>query len=130
MSQVKGKKILVVEDEPVIAAVVERVLSGMDAEVDIAANGKIAQGMLERKQYDLFLVDIRTPTMNGKELYEWMKQRHPQITGRVVFTTGDLITGDIETFLKQSGCLYLPKPFSPDELKNIVNKAFEEEQDA
>ena len=114
MSQVKGKKILVVEDEPVIAAVVERVLSGMDAEVDIAANGKISQGMLERKQYDLFLVDIRTPTMNGKELYAWMKQKHPHMARCVIFTTGDLITGDTETFLKQSGCLFLPKPFSPD----------------
>ena len=53
MSQVKGKKILVVEDEPVIATVARRVLTAMGFEVEIAINGQVAQHMLDKKVYDL-----------------------------------------------------------------------------
>jgi len=126
----RGKRILVVEDEPVIAAVVKRVLTAMGLEVDTVTNGMEAQDIIPKKHYDLYLVDIRTPAMNGKELYEWMKQVLPRVAEHVIFTTGDLITGDTETFLKQSGRSFLPKPFRPDELKIIIDKALKEERDA
>jgi len=62
------KRILVVEDEPAISDVCQRVLTGEGFEVDIAVDGKVAQDMIGEKQYDLCLIDIRTPAMNGKKL--------------------------------------------------------------
>jgi DNA-binding response OmpR family regulator len=121
----RGRKILIVEDEASIGDVCRRVLTKEGFEVDIAANGKIAQGIIGEKQYDLCLIDIRTPAMNGKQLYEWLEEKYPQITRRVIFTTGDVMEGDIQKFLKETGKPFLPKPFSPGELKAIVKQTLQ-----
>ncbi len=122
-SGAEARRVLVVEDEPVISRVCSQTLCGEGFEVDIAANGSIAEGMLEKKEYDLILIDIRTPVMNGKQLYQSINDKHPDLTDRVIFTTGDLLGGDTKSFLEQSGRLFLPKPFTPDELKTIVGEA-------
>ena len=102
-----AKKILVVEDEPSITQVCQRVLRAEGFEVDVAANGKAGQDMIENKTYDLLLVDIRTPAMSGQELYEWLQEKHPQIAERVIFTTGDMMRGDTQTFLQKTGQPYV-----------------------
>ncbi len=78
--------------------------------------------MIEEQQYDLCLIDIRTPAMNGKELYQWLQEKYPQQVDRVIFTTGDVMGGDTLTFIEQAGRPFLPKPFTPDELKAIVSE--------
>ncbi len=64
------KRVLVVEDEPAINVICRRVLTGEGFEVDIAVQGKVAQDMIDKKQYDLCLIDIRLPAMTGKELHQ------------------------------------------------------------
>ncbi len=120
------KKILVVEDEPAICNICQRVLTREGFEVNIAVNGRVAQDMIEQKQFSLCLVDIRTPEMNGEELYQWLEKKYPQLSDRVIFTTGDTMGGDIQAFLEQSGRTFLPKPFTPEELKAIVQEAFKQ----
>ena len=117
------KRILVVEDEPVISNVCLRVLTDEGFEVDIAVNGQVAEDMIERQSYDLCLIDIRTPVMNGKELFQYISEKHPELTDRVIFTTGDMIGGDTQSFLKGTGRLFLPKPFAPGELRAVVKEA-------
>jgi len=121
-----AKRILIVEDEPAICDLCRRVLSSVYFEIDVAANGKVAQDMLAEKQYDLCLMDIKLPTMNGKELYQWLEERHPQLASRVIFTTGDVMGGDTQIFLEQAARPFLPKPFTPDELKTIIRETLEE----
>jgi len=116
------KRILVVEDEPAISGLCQRVLSDEGIEVDIAANGKIAQDMVTQKQYDLLLIDIRTPEMTGKEFYQWLQEKHPQLASRVVFTSGSVAGQDTMFFVEQSGRPFLPKPFTPDELRTIMKQ--------
>ncbi len=118
------KRILIVEDEPSIGNICRRVLTSEASTVDIAINGKVAQGMIEDNHYDLCLIDIRTPEMDGKELYQWLKERHPQLSSSVIFTSGDVIGGDTQRFLEQAARPFLPKPFTPDELKSIINEGF------
>jgi len=120
------KRVLVVEDEPAISDVCRRVLTGEGFEVDIAVNGKVAQGMIDEQQYDLCLIDIRTPAMNGIDLYQWLEEKHPKVANRVIFTTGDVMSGDIKDFLEQTSRPYLPKPFTPDEIRSIVRENLEE----
>ncbi len=116
------KKILIVEDELAIGELCRRVLTGEGFEVDITVNGRIAQDIIEKKQYDLYLVDIRTPEINGMELYQWLKEKHPQLANRVVFTSGSVIDKDIKIFLGQTDRPFLSKPFTSDELKAIVRE--------
>ncbi len=120
------KRILVVEDELGIGNLCQRVLTREGYEVDIAANGKIAQDMIEEKQYDLLLLDIRMPVMNGKEFYQWLQEKHPQLAARVAFTTGSVTSEETPAFLKQSGRPYLLKPFGRDELKTFIEEALKQ----
>lgn len=125
-SSASAKRILVVEDEPTISQVCQRVLTSEGFEVEIAVNGRVAQDMIKKEQYDLCLIDIRTPTMNGKELYQWLKEKYPRLTSRVIFTTGDMMREDISNFLEQAARPFLPKPFTPDELRAIIKEALKQ----
>ena len=120
------KRILVVEDELSIGNMCRRVFTGEGFEVDVAVNGRVAQDMIEGKQYDLCLIDMRTPKMNGEELYQWLQKKYPQLTSRVIFTTGSVIGGDTMTFVEQSGRPFLPKPFTPKELTAVVEEALKQ----
>lgn len=118
-----AKKVLVVEDEPSISNLCQRVLSGEGFEVDVAVNGKVAQNMINMKQYDLCLIDMRTPAMSGMELYLWLKPEKPELVQGVIFTTGDVMREDIRDFLEQAGRSFLIKPFTPDELIIVIKQA-------
>ncbi len=121
-----AKRILVVEDEPAICDVFQRVLTSQGFEVDIAVNGRVAQDMIEEKQYDLCLLDVRTPKMSGIELYQWLQKKYPQLTSRVIFTTGSVMGGDTIAFVEQTGRPLLSKPFAPNELRDIVREALKQ----
>ena len=120
------KRILIMDDEPAICALCQRVLHGKGFEVDIAVNGKVAQDMIEDKKYDLFLIDIRTPGVTGKELYQWLKEKHPQLVSKVILTTGSVLGKGTMTFIEQTGRPFLPKPFTPGELKAVVREALKQ----
>lgn len=117
------KRILLVEDEPSLCELCRRVLTGEGFEVDIAVNGKAAQDMIEKQQYHLFLIDIRLPVMTGNELYQWLQEKHPQLVNRVIFTTGSVLGGDTQSFLRNSGRPVLIKPFIPEQLKVTIRLA-------
>ena len=117
-----NSRILLVEDESGIRRICRRVLIAEGYQVDVAAHGAIAEEMLMEEDYDLILVDIKTPVMNGKQLYQYIRERHPGLIDRVVFTTGDVIGNDTQSFLEQAGRPVLLKPFTPGDLKATVKK--------
>ena len=92
MQQAKanGIRILVVEDEPTICEVCLRTLTVEGFDVDISVNGEAAKDVLPKKEYDLCLIDIRTPLMNGKELYHHIEEKYPRLAKGVIFTTADI----------------------------------------
>jgi DNA-binding NtrC family response regulator len=116
------KKVLVVEDEPIIGKVCQRTLTASGFKVDMAVNGLVAKKMVGEKSYDLCLSDIRTPEMNGIELFEYLEQEHPELACKMIFTTGDVLSNNIETFLKRVNRPFLAKPFSPDELRKVIGQ--------
>jgi CheY-like chemotaxis protein len=122
MKYASGKRILVVEDEPFISQICVRILTGDGATVAVAIDGRIAQVMLGEEKYDLCVFDIRTPQMNGMELYQYVKQEYPKLIDKIVFTTGDVLSPNIAAFLEEVKRPYLPKPFTPDELRKVVQK--------
>jgi DNA-binding response OmpR family regulator len=117
------KRILVVEDDMSIGNMCQRVLTREGFEVDTAVNGALAQEMIDKKRYHICLIDIRTPQMSGVELYQWIQDKYSQMANGVIFTTGSLIGEEIQTFIRQSGRPFLPKPFAPDELTAIIEKS-------
>ena len=71
------KRILAIDDEPIIIRVSVKVLSAEGFDVDVACNGLVAKEMAGINEYDLYLSDIRTPAMNGMQFYEYLRQAQP-----------------------------------------------------
>ena len=117
------KSVLVVEDEPGIARICLRTLTAEGFQVDVAVNGEIGLDMWRKKNYDLCISDIRTPHMSGIELFHQLENENPEAVKKFIFTTGDVLSGNIKEFLEASGRPYLPKPFTPEDLRAIVRKA-------
>jgi DNA-binding response OmpR family regulator len=82
--------------------------------------------MIDKKQYHICLIDIRTPQMIGTELYQWLQKKYPQVANQVIFTTGSLIDEKTMAFIQQSGRPFLPKPFTPKELTAIVKESLKQ----
>ena len=120
-NEANGRSVLVVEDEPGIAKVCMRVLTAEGFQVDVAENGDFALDMWREKDYDLCISDIRTPRMNGVELYRQLEIERPEAVKKFIFTTGDVLSGNIKTFLEETMRPCLPKPFAPENLRAIVN---------
>lgn len=115
-------RVLVVEDEPSISQVCLRTLVEEGFEVDIAENGAKAQEKLKAKDYDICLIDIMTPVMDGKRLFRWITEKHPYLITSVIFTTGDSINPDTRIFLERAYRPLLPKPFTLDVLRTVVRE--------
>ncbi len=120
------KRVLVVEDELVISQVCLRTLTSEGFEVDIAVNGQVARDRLRERDYDLVIIDIRTPVMDGKELYQCITEKHPNLINGVILTTGDVVDEYTQRFLGLAGRPFLPKPFTPHELKVIVRETLKQ----
>ena len=116
------KRILIVDDEPAICQFCQRVLTEEGFGVDIAPDGRIAQSMISKQEYDLYLFDIKMPIESGKELYIWLQGTHPNSAERVTFITGSAIGSDTESFLQNSGRQVLLKPFTTEELEATVTQ--------
>ncbi len=119
----RKKRILIVDDEPAIRELCQRVLTEEGFEVDTAPDGRVAQAMISEREYGLYFIDIKMPLMDGKELYESLQTTYPRSAGRVVFTTGSAIGQETESFLQSSSRPVLRKPFTTEELKAIIRQA-------
>jgi DNA-binding response OmpR family regulator len=120
------RRVLVIEDEPAIGLICTRTLTAEGFEVKIVTKGKIARTMLHNEEYDLYIIDIRIPEVNGMELYKYLEEEHPEWARRVIFSSGDVLSGDTGSFVKRTGQPFLSKPFTPDQLRAMVRKTMSE----
>lgn len=119
-------RILVVDDEEIVVRSCLRILAAETYEVESAQSGLEALRKIEGGPFDVLILDIMMPQMDGLELLQRVKETHPDID--VIMVTG---LSQIETAvrsMKLGAFDYLPKPFDPDELKHIVARALERRQ--
>lgn len=107
-------KILIVEDEAKVAEVLKRGLTEEGYEADIAFDGQVGLRMAQSGSYDLILLDINLPLMNGLELCRQLRQKD-EITP-VLMLTALGMSDDIVAGLETGADDYLPKPFRFNEL--------------
>jgi len=119
---VPGKTILVVDDEPAVAALLAEALSRDGYNVDTAANGAVALERLAAQKYDLIISDSGMPVLSGPELYRELERRDPHLVRRFVFVTGDVLNPSTRAFLEQTGAPQLEKPFTLESVKRVVRR--------
>ena len=126
MEENSAKKILIVDDEPSIGEVCWEILTYEGFYVELASNGKVARKMVEVATYDVILLDIRMPEENGKDFFRWFSEEHPQLEKTIAFTSGDTMSGETRIEMGSTTRPFLPKPFTPDELKAFVQSVLDE----
>lgn len=115
------KRVLVIEDEPIIARICSRVLTSDGFAVDVACNGIVAKDMLQNNRYDVCISDIRIPEMSGIELYHYIRDNHAHLVDNIIFISGDVLNNEVKHFLMDNTVHFLAKPFSPQELTGAIN---------
>lgn len=107
-------KILLIEDERSIADAVEAILQDDNYEVDLAYDGLSGKELIVSVDYDLILLDIMLPGMDGYSILSFMRDR--KITTPVICLTAKAEPGDIVKGLDLGADDYLTKPFDAGEL--------------
>lgn len=113
------QQILLVDDSQFNIAVLKEILSKQDYQVDEATHGRIALELIEQKIYDLIILDVIMPGMNGFEVCREIK-KHPQYKDIPII----FVTSDEENMLKgfKAGAVdYIPKSYNQTELLARVN---------
>jgi signal transduction histidine kinase/ActR/RegA family two-component response regulator len=116
------KMILIVDDEPDIAAMLADALALDGHRTEIATNGAIALERLGQRPYDLVVSDTKMPVLSGEELYEKLQQHFPAMRERIIFLTGDLLSREKREFLERTGVPFLAKPCDLGQVRQLVHR--------
>jgi signal transduction histidine kinase len=119
---VAPKRVLVVDDEPEISALLVEIVAAAGHQVDVAEHGAAALEYLTQHQYDLVLTDTKMPELDGVALYREVARRLPALCGRMVFLTGDVLDSAKREFLEATGAPFLMKPFDVLEVRRLVHR--------
>jgi len=117
-----GKKVLVIDDEEPILQMVRETLTRRGYQVDIAADGETGLRHMDRNQYDVTLCDWKMPGLNGQQVYERVRSKHPAQSERMIFITGDMVNEKTCKFLEDQKRICLAKPFTFDEFRSAIRK--------
>jgi CheY-like chemotaxis protein len=120
---VRGKRILVVDDEPLVAEVLAEMLAADDHEVTIAPNGAVALEKISADRFDLVITDIKMPDLDGPGLYRALALGDAGLRQRLVFITGDTLSTETRQFVEMTGAPRLVKPFDVETVRRVVQAA-------
>jgi CheY-like chemotaxis protein len=115
-------RVLVVDDEVALREALSRFLQRRDIHVEGVADGWEAIRLLEQRDFDVIISDVRMPGMSGREFLERLRRDRPGLVARLVFSTGDSFTPETATLLKESGVPTVAKPFDFAVLERVVRE--------
>lgn len=116
-------KILIIDDEEVVRDSCTLILEGSGFPVATATNGAQGLELVQATQPDLVFVDLKMPGISGLEVLERIRAVDPNIV-TIVITGFATVSSAVEA-MKQGAYDFLPKPFTPDEFRLIVQRGFE-----
>ncbi len=116
-------KILVIDDEEIVCLSCQRILTEEGYEVQTRLSGPEGLKLLAEEPFDLVIVDLKMPGMDGIEVLQAIKRDYPQTP--VIMITGYATVESAVEAMKSGAFDYLPKPFTPDEVAVVVKKALE-----
>ena len=114
-------KVLIIDDEESLRIACEQTLELDGFSVSTAANGLAGIELARRESFHVVLLDLRMPGMYGMEVLQKLRQESPN--AMVIVITGYATIESAVKAIKQGAYDYLPKPFTPEALTALVNKA-------
>ena len=116
-------RILIVDDEEIVVRSCIRALEQPGRDLTAVHSGAEALQVVERSSFDAVVLDIMMPGIDGLEVLQRIKESHPAV--EVVMVTGLSQIDTAVRSMKLGAFDYLPKPFDPDELRLVVDRALE-----
>ena len=120
-----GTRVLMVEDNELNQRMLGVMLRKLECDFMIAGNGKLAVTILEKEKFDMVLMDIQLPEMNGIEVTKVIRSGNSKVLDKnipVIAVTANALRGDRERFLKEGMDDYMSKPFELKELCEMIMK--------
>jgi len=117
-----GHRVLVVDDEEMLRALVADVLSEEGYAVDQASNGDEALELAAQNEYGAVICDLKMPGLSGEVIYDRLCELRPGLAQRVIFATGDTSGQACEGLLSRAGDKLLHKPFSIAQLVDLTSQ--------
>lgn len=114
-------KVLVVDDDLVLQQSVKKALEFHHFNVDVASNGKEAVGAVYKEKYDLVVMDVNMPEMDGITALTEIKKHDPTMI--VIILTAYSNVGDAVKAVKEGAYNYLEKPISSESLTSLIKRA-------
>ncbi|MDX5443308.1 MAG: response regulator, partial [Hymenobacteraceae bacterium] len=119
-------KVLLAEDNQINQLLVDKIITDWGFSLDIAENGKVALEMAAKKPYDLILMDMQMPEMDGYEAIQQLRQMQNKLaTIPVIALTAHATKGEIDKCLNAGANAFLSKPFDPDDLLLEISGLFQ-----
>ncbi len=122
---IKGKRILVADDDEAIRSTMSEILSKDGCIVEVAADGEEAVQLIEKAPFDLVLSDIKMPKRDGYEIYSWVREKHPNMPVILMTAFGYDPNHSIVQARQKGLEVVLFKPFKVTVLRNAIRKALE-----
>ncbi|HHY22372.1 MAG TPA: response regulator [Bacilli bacterium] len=116
------RKVLVVDDQYGIRVLLKEILEKDGYAMYQAANGMQALTLIEQHQFDLVLLDVKLPGMNGLEILKQVKEQYPQVEVIMMTAYGELNL--IKEARKLGALAYFTKPFDISEVRKIIANSF------
>ncbi|MBI4205523.1 MAG: response regulator [Betaproteobacteria bacterium] len=113
--------ILVVDDEEIVRLSYSRTLTSACRNVEVAGNGIEALRVMERHPFDVILLDLRMPGMDGMTVLKMIKEKWPEC--QVVVITGYPSVETAKEAVRLGAHDYLAKPVGPDDVISAANGA-------
>jgi CheY-like chemotaxis protein len=116
-------RVLLIEDEPAVMALVRAVLEGHGYTVVPTESGAEALRLLEAEDFHGVVSDMRTPGgVDGAQVYAWIADHRPELASRLVFITGDIASEETAATLRRTGAPCVEKPFRVHEFISVVER--------
>lgn len=121
-ANIAGARILLVEDNKLNQQVATEVLESIGVSVDIASNGQRALEKIKNKEYDLILMDIQMPIMDGLEATRVIREEYQLESLPVIAMTAHALVGDKEKSLVAGMNDHITKPIEPEVLMETLGR--------
>jgi DNA-binding NtrC family response regulator len=117
------KKILVIDDEPIIRISCERTLAPEGYEVRTASGGREGLTFLEQENFGLVILDLKMPDIDGIEVLNAIREKWPET--KVIMISGYSTVDTAVQALRLGAFNFIEKPFTPDTLISAVKETFD-----
>src|SRR4030042_4255165 len=117
----KMARLLIIDDEDIVLKSCLRILKNEQYDIDTVYSAEEGLEKIKKKEFDIVITDLMMPGMGGMEFLRHVKQQKMEFT--VIIFTGFATAETAREALKLGAFDYIPKPFTPEEFRDVVKNA-------